>query len=306
MGMREVSLSSAQHPQLAPPQALLGKGHTPGRLLPMARPKLLAQGPSPCGGLAVCVLAAGMIRVVPVSCGAPCSWLEQEEYLASLNHEDTRLAVACERAFLTALDGSCRTPIAGLAQRSAADPSSCSFRGLVASPDGLKGMPYWLPRIPWGLVVSREGLLAMPYTFRVVLGTLGLLRQAQGQTFSCPPCQGVDWVHFGQADAVGHAEGILPGMLVGRKQVLGLRDLLLSCAPSACSVTSHVKSMPASALWPAYLMPVTLVPNASVCTCHAYLMPTEVRIRVPTAIRAGLHGANVLHGAAGLQQHPGM
>lgn len=34
-------------------------------------------------------------------------------YLASLNHEDTRIAVVCERAFLTALDGSCRTPIAG-------------------------------------------------------------------------------------------------------------------------------------------------------------------------------------------------
>ena len=38
--------------------------------------------------------------------------------LASLNHEETRLAVVCERAFLTALDGSCRTPIAGLAQQS--------------------------------------------------------------------------------------------------------------------------------------------------------------------------------------------
>ena len=35
------------------------------------------------------------------------------EFLAALNHEDTRLAVVCERAFLTALDGSCRTPIAG-------------------------------------------------------------------------------------------------------------------------------------------------------------------------------------------------
>ncbi|CAA0835559.1 Porphobilinogen deaminase- chloroplastic [Striga hermonthica] len=34
-------------------------------------------------------------------------------YLASLNHEDTRLAVVCERAFLEKLDGSCRTPIAG-------------------------------------------------------------------------------------------------------------------------------------------------------------------------------------------------
>jgi porphobilinogen deaminase len=56
------------------------------------------------------------------------------DLLARLNHEDTRLAVACERAFLTALDGSCRTPIAGLAQRNAS--GGLTFRGLIASPDG--------------------------------------------------------------------------------------------------------------------------------------------------------------------------
>lgn len=54
--------------------------------------------------------------------------------LAALNHEDTRLAVVCERAFLTALDGSCRTPIAGLAEKTS--DGKMSFRGLVASPDG--------------------------------------------------------------------------------------------------------------------------------------------------------------------------
>eukprot|EP00850_Spirogloea_muscicola_P021279 SM000243S08580 [mRNA] locus=s243:11948:13465:+ [translate_table: standard] len=59
-----------------------------------------------------------------------------EHYLASLNHEDTRLAVVCERAFLATLDGSCRTPIAGLAERTA--DGTCTFRGLVASPDGTK------------------------------------------------------------------------------------------------------------------------------------------------------------------------
>jgi hydroxymethylbilane synthase len=30
------------------------------------------------------------------------------KYLAGLNHEDTRVAVVTERAFLQALDGSCR------------------------------------------------------------------------------------------------------------------------------------------------------------------------------------------------------
>eukprot|EP00250_Pteridium_aquilinum_P020040 c2467_g1_i1 orf=340-1500(-) len=61
-----------------------------------------------------------------------------ERYLGSLNHEETRLAVACERSFLATLDGSCRTPIAGYAFRD--KDGSCSFRGLIASPDGTKVM----------------------------------------------------------------------------------------------------------------------------------------------------------------------
>ena len=35
------------------------------------------------------------------------------EMLARIDHADTSTAVACERAFLAALDGSCKTPIAG-------------------------------------------------------------------------------------------------------------------------------------------------------------------------------------------------
>ncbi|CAM8922762.1 unnamed protein product [Rhodiola kirilowii] len=61
---------------------------------------------------------------------------KMENYLASLNHEDTRLAVTCERAFLETLDGSCRTPIAGYASRD--EQGNCIFKGLVASPDGTK------------------------------------------------------------------------------------------------------------------------------------------------------------------------
>ena len=56
------------------------------------------------------------------------------EYLSRLNHEDTRLAVAAERAFLLALDGSCRTPIAGYARKN--DSGAMIFDGLVASVDG--------------------------------------------------------------------------------------------------------------------------------------------------------------------------
>ncbi len=53
--------------------------------------------------------------------------------LAAIDHAPTRLAVTCERAFLHVLDGSCRTPIAGLAQL---DEETLSFTGQVLSPDG--------------------------------------------------------------------------------------------------------------------------------------------------------------------------
>ena len=56
------------------------------------------------------------------------------ELLAALNHQETHVAVNTERSFLAALDGSCRTPIAGLAVKNAA--GKLHFKGLVASPDG--------------------------------------------------------------------------------------------------------------------------------------------------------------------------
>lgn len=55
------------------------------------------------------------------------------DFLAPLNHHDTKTCVDCERAFLAKLDGSCRTPIAG--QASIRD-DVLLFRGLVAKPDG--------------------------------------------------------------------------------------------------------------------------------------------------------------------------
>ena len=54
--------------------------------------------------------------------------------LAPINHQETALAVAAERAFLAKLDGSCRTPIAGLAELAA--PDRLIFRGMILTPDG--------------------------------------------------------------------------------------------------------------------------------------------------------------------------
>lgn len=55
------------------------------------------------------------------------------ELLAPINHADTQAALTCERAFLGALDGSCRTPIAGLARIS---EGRISFYGMILTPDG--------------------------------------------------------------------------------------------------------------------------------------------------------------------------
>jgi hydroxymethylbilane synthase len=56
------------------------------------------------------------------------------ELLAALNDDDTAVCVAAERAFLAVLDGSCRTPIAGLAELDGA--GGIRFRGAILSPDG--------------------------------------------------------------------------------------------------------------------------------------------------------------------------
>jgi hydroxymethylbilane synthase len=55
------------------------------------------------------------------------------ELLQALNDDNAATAVACERAFLAQLDGSCRTPMAGLAEIAA---GSLCFRGLVLNPEG--------------------------------------------------------------------------------------------------------------------------------------------------------------------------
>lgn len=58
------------------------------------------------------------------------------EALAPLNHARTLERVTAERALLEVLDGSCRTPIAALAE---VDPDGAMYlRGLIASPDGTR------------------------------------------------------------------------------------------------------------------------------------------------------------------------
>ncbi len=51
----------------------------------------------------------------------------------AINHPETELAIMAERAYLRALDGSCRTPIAGLAKL---EGNRLSFSGMILSEDG--------------------------------------------------------------------------------------------------------------------------------------------------------------------------
>ncbi len=55
------------------------------------------------------------------------------ELLALISHKATVEALICERAFLAALDGSCRTPIAGYAEIEGED---LAFFGMILTPDG--------------------------------------------------------------------------------------------------------------------------------------------------------------------------
>lgn len=57
-------------------------------------------------------------------------------FLRPLSHQATVDAVNCERAFLAALDGNCKTPIAG--QAVVSEEGALTFSGLVSSPDGTR------------------------------------------------------------------------------------------------------------------------------------------------------------------------
>ena len=59
------------------------------------------------------------------------------DMLAALHHDDTGMRLAAERAFLAALDGSCETPIAGLAEL---DGGTIHLRGEILRPDGSESL----------------------------------------------------------------------------------------------------------------------------------------------------------------------
>lgn len=59
------------------------------------------------------------------------------DMLAAIHHQETGERLAAERAFLAALDGSCETPIAGLAELSG---GNLRLRGEILRPDGSESL----------------------------------------------------------------------------------------------------------------------------------------------------------------------
>ena len=98
-----------------------------------------------CAGLNRLGLADKITSIIPVEVMLPavaqgCIGIEtradnaaMRELLAPLDHRETATAVTCERAFLAALDGSCRTPLAGLAMLV---DGEVRFRGHALTLDG--------------------------------------------------------------------------------------------------------------------------------------------------------------------------
>jgi len=73
-----------------------------------------------------------------VAQGAICIEIRSDDtatrkLLKAIHHEETAICVAAERAFLKQLDGSCRTPIAGLGELHG---ERLRFRGQILTPDG--------------------------------------------------------------------------------------------------------------------------------------------------------------------------
>ncbi|OLP59556.1 hydroxymethylbilane synthase [Xaviernesmea oryzae] len=85
----------------------------------------------------------------------------------AINDIPTFEAVTCERAFLSALDGSCRTPIAGFAQT---DGQTIRFSGMILTPDGT-----------WHHRVEREGPASDPEAIGRAAGDA--VRAAAGPEF---------------------------------------------------------------------------------------------------------------------------
>jgi hydroxymethylbilane synthase len=111
----------------------LGEGQADATVLALAGLKRLGQGHRPMDLLPVEEMLPAVAQGA-IGLEARLGDARIEALLAPLHDSATGSCVAAERALLAVLDGSCRTPIAALAELSPG--GRLSLRGLVATPDG--------------------------------------------------------------------------------------------------------------------------------------------------------------------------
>lgn len=110
----------------------VGRGEVDATLLALAGLKRLGRAEAASAVLATeDMLPAVAQGAIGIACRADDEAMLVR--LARLDHGPSHSAVAAERAMLARLEGSCRTPIAALAE---VDGDTLTLRGLVATPDG--------------------------------------------------------------------------------------------------------------------------------------------------------------------------
>lgn len=113
--------------------AKLDQGVVDATLLALAGLRRLGMAERAAGVLSIEEMLPAVAQgAIGITCRADDA--RAQEWLAKINHVATTVAVACERAFLRVLDGSCRTPIGGLATLGA--DGGLSFVGRLARTDG--------------------------------------------------------------------------------------------------------------------------------------------------------------------------
>jgi hydroxymethylbilane synthase len=110
----------------------VGRGEVDATLLALAGLKRLGRAETASAVLATAdMLPAVAQGAIGIACRADDEAMLAR--LAMLDHGPSHSAVAAERAMLARLEGSCRTPIAALAEL---EGERLALRGLVATPDG--------------------------------------------------------------------------------------------------------------------------------------------------------------------------
>eukprot|EP00913_Durusdinium_trenchii_P019329 g18170.t1 len=140
-----------------------------------------------------------------------------DSLLAPVNDHPTYDAVSCERSFLAALDGSCRTPIGGYAM---CDCDDIRFSGIILTPDGQR--EHAIEAAIAGLGLPHAGLIVTSAEALRVLARPSVASRVDLDT----PVYAVGEATAESARSLGFRR-----LHVGKGTGLELADLIVSIAP---------------------------------------------------------------------------